>query len=289
MDADTKIQLGLRTPDSREEDIAPSNVSNEVLDQVAASLENGKTTNNNAAPDIPYSAFSTSEKRAIVFLVALAGFFSPFSAFIYFPALQDIANDLYVSLELMNLTVTLYLVVQGIVPSLFGDMAETLGRRPVYLLAFLIYVLASVGLALQDSYPALIILRMVQSAGSSGIWFHPISIHVNVMNSLCGYRYNCPCIWSDRRYCGSLRTRRLCRGRPCRVSYTSDGTQCGFQLNESPQFQLRSKPRTCPWRCSGRSAGLEMDFPFSCHTVRSMLDDHVHQLSRNCPNTGRER
>ena len=74
----------------------------------------------------------------------------------------------------MNLTVTLYLVVQGIVPSFFGDMAETLGRWPVYLLSFSIYMLASVGLALQDSYQALILLRMVQSAGSSGIRFHLI-------------------------------------------------------------------------------------------------------------------
>ncbi|MCJ1290307.1 hypothetical protein MMC34_001843 [Xylographa carneopallida] len=46
-------------------------------------------------------------------------------------------------------------------------MAETLGRWPVYLLSFSIYMLASVGLALQDSYQALILLRMVQSAGSS--------------------------------------------------------------------------------------------------------------------------
>ena len=150
-----------------------------ALDHAAAISENGTT--NAATPNIPYSTFSTSDKRAIVFLVALAGFFSPFSAFIYFPALQDIANDLCVSLELMNLTITIYLVVQGIVPSLFGDMAETFGRRPVYLLAFSIYVLASVGLALQDSYPALIILRMVQSAGSSGTNFHPKSIIVNVM------------------------------------------------------------------------------------------------------------
>ncbi|MCJ1438604.1 hypothetical protein MMC27_007994 [Xylographa pallens] len=168
MNDEITIQLGLKTPDCRGGDITPSNASGNVLDQAAASLENGKTPGNTATPDIPYSAFSISEKHALVFLVALAGLFSPFSAFIYFPALQDIANDLSVSLELMNLTVTLYLVVQGIVPSLFGDMAETLGRRPVYLLAFSIYVLASVGLALQDSYPALIILRMVQSAGSSG-------------------------------------------------------------------------------------------------------------------------
>jgi hypothetical protein len=92
----------------------------------------------------PYSMFTLREKRGIVFLV---GFFSPFSAFIYFPALNAIAQSLSVSLELMNITITMYLVVQGIVPSVFGDLSDTLGWPPIYLLVFLIYLLASLSLA----------------------------------------------------------------------------------------------------------------------------------------------
>ena len=115
-----------------------------------------------------YSVFSVTERRMIVFLVAMAGFFSPFSAFIYFPALKTIAKSLSVSLELTNITVTMYLIVQGIVPSIFGDLSEGLGRRPVYLLVFIIYIAASIGLACQNSYAGLLVLRMLQSAGSSG-------------------------------------------------------------------------------------------------------------------------
>jgi multidrug resistance protein len=107
------------------------------------------------------------QKDVALFFVALAGFFSPFSAFIYFPALNAIAQSLSVSLELMNLTITMYLVVQGILPSIFGDLSDTLGRRPIYLLVFSIYLCASLGLAFQKSYAALLVLRMLQSAGSS--------------------------------------------------------------------------------------------------------------------------
>ena len=117
---------------------------------------------------VPYTAFRPAPKRVIILLVAVAGFFSPFSAFIYFPALDSIAPALNVSIQLMNVTVTMYLVVQGIVPSVFGEMSENIGRRPVYLAAFVIYILASIGLAIQDSYGALLALRMLQSAGSSG-------------------------------------------------------------------------------------------------------------------------
>ncbi|KAL8964981.1 MAG: hypothetical protein Q9183_004100, partial [Haloplaca sp. 2 TL-2023] len=117
--------------------------------------------------DIPYTIFTKPAKRWIVFLVALAGFFSPLSANIYFPALDYLGRDLHVSLELINLTITAYLVCQGIVPSIVGDTADMIGRRPVYIVSFIVYLAANIGLALQDSYPALLVLRVLQSAGSS--------------------------------------------------------------------------------------------------------------------------
>ena len=57
---------------------------------------------------------------------------------------------------------------QGLSPTIFGDLADMAGRRPAYIIAFIIYAGANVGLALQDSYAALFILRCLQSTGSSG-------------------------------------------------------------------------------------------------------------------------
>ena len=118
--------------------------------------------------DEPYTVFSTAEKRLVVFLVSLAGVFSAFTAFVYFPALRSIASSLSVSIELMNITVTTYLLIQGIVPSVLGELSDVQGRRPVYLFVFFVYCLASLGLSFQTSYAALLILRMLQSAGASG-------------------------------------------------------------------------------------------------------------------------
>src|ERR1700761_6623154 len=47
----------------------------------------------------------------------------------------------------------------------FSDKA---GRRPAYFLCFVIYIIANLALALQNNYVALLILRMLQAAGSSG-------------------------------------------------------------------------------------------------------------------------
>ena len=114
-----------------------------------------------------YSAFSLSQKRLILLLTAFAGF-SPMSSFIFYPAITSIASGIGVSVELINLTITSYMVVSGVTPAILGNVAGKGGRRPVYIAALSIYIIANIGLALQNSFPALLILRMIQSAGSSG-------------------------------------------------------------------------------------------------------------------------
>ena len=116
----------------------------------------------------PYSVFTKPQKLYIVIMAAIGGLFSPLSANIYFPALNAIAKDLHVSNGIINLTLTSYMIFQGIAPSIFGDFGDMLGRRPAYILGFIIYIGANVGLALHKNYVALLILRCVQSTGSSG-------------------------------------------------------------------------------------------------------------------------
>ncbi|KAF7869905.1 hypothetical protein EAF04_004689 [Stromatinia cepivora] len=116
----------------------------------------------------PYSAFGVWKKRYIVGMCTLAAFISPTSANIYFPALNPLAADLGVSNTLINLTLTSFMIFQGLAPTVFGDLADMAGRRPTYIIAFIIYLGANIGLALQNSYAALFILRCLQSCGSSG-------------------------------------------------------------------------------------------------------------------------
>ncbi|KAL2866079.1 MFS transporter [Aspergillus lucknowensis] len=139
---------------------------------MASTLEAKETAADTAVeegrPELaPYSAFTRSQKRFIVFTASWAGFFSPVSSQIYFPALNSIADDLGVSSGLINLTLTSYMIFQGISPMFVGDFADKAGRRPAYLVCFLIYIAANIGLALQDSFAALFVLRCMQSAGSS--------------------------------------------------------------------------------------------------------------------------
>jgi multidrug resistance protein len=59
-------------------------------------------------------------------------------------------------------------IFQGIAPTIIGGISDRIGRRPAYLLSFTIFIAANIGLALQSNYAALLVLRCIQSCGSSG-------------------------------------------------------------------------------------------------------------------------
>lgn len=129
-----------------------------------------KTESDTLQRDVPFTIFTEWQKRWISFTASYAAMFSTLSSYIYMPALVPMARDLNVSVSLINLTVTSYLVVAGIAPAFMGDIADRSGRRPVYILMFTLLVGSNIGLALQNSYAALFVLRMVQSSGSSGTY-----------------------------------------------------------------------------------------------------------------------
>lgn len=74
--------------------------------------ESQQDADNQALPTA-HSIFNKWEKRFIVIVASAAGFFSPISANIYFPALEVLADEYRVSTTLINLTVTVYMIFQG--------------------------------------------------------------------------------------------------------------------------------------------------------------------------------
>ena len=112
-----------------------------------------------------YSSFTTGEKRMIVLAAALCAFFSPLTGQIYFPALNVIAKEFNVTASQINLTVSTYMIFQGITPMFIGGFADSAGRRPAFLLCFVIYILANEGVAVCTKYSELLVLRCFQSAG----------------------------------------------------------------------------------------------------------------------------
>lgn len=74
-------------------------------------IENASGTNANHAPsDVPYSVLPVGEKALVIIVGSFAALISPLSSSIYLPAMTSIAQEMDVSVSLINLTITTYLV-----------------------------------------------------------------------------------------------------------------------------------------------------------------------------------
>lgn len=160
--------------ESDSESLGDQNTDQTVAIELLTSQSRGEPVVNDVeqgpgpATGEPYSIFSRRMKIWITFMATVASVVSPMTAHIYFPALDALAEELNVSISLINFTLTSYMIFQGLSPTIFGDFGDMAGRRPAFTVAFIIYLCANIGLALQRNYAALLVLRCVQSAGSSG-------------------------------------------------------------------------------------------------------------------------
>ncbi|KAI0874442.1 MFS general substrate transporter [Hypoxylon argillaceum] len=116
----------------------------------------------------PYSIYTSRQKRFIVLAAAAGALVSPLTGNIYLPAIHKLAEEFGVSDSQINLTVTIYMIFQGLTPLLVGGFSDRAGRRPAFVACFVVYTAANLGLAMTpESYAALLVLRSLQSAGAA--------------------------------------------------------------------------------------------------------------------------
>jgi multidrug resistance protein len=59
------------------------------------------------------------------------------------------------------------MIFQGLSPGLFAAVSDSVGRRPTYIVCFIIFVASNIGLALTKTYWLLMFLRAIQATGNS--------------------------------------------------------------------------------------------------------------------------
>lgn len=146
------------------------NKTREGLEELAAPKEAAAFcgTSNGTLQIEGYSVFSDHLRTYLTYLLGFIIILSTLTATIYFPLIPMLSSRFSVSIQAINLTVTLYAACQAISPPLFASLADCYGRRPVLLLLIGIYTCASLGLFLnRDSYGLLLGMRAVQSIGGS--------------------------------------------------------------------------------------------------------------------------
>ncbi|KAE8221847.1 hypothetical protein CF319_g4865 [Tilletia indica] len=175
----------MTTPNSHPASVMDDDIEANAPQQRAHSPDDVKVSGLKAqdtSEEQPSSYFSPARVGIIVFIATLSGFISPMTANVFLPALPDVARDLNVTIERVNLAVFVYMIAQGISPLFLGG-SDALGRRSIYLICFIIYSGANAGLANlpNGDFAGLLVLRFMQACGSASM----IAIGAGVVNDVC--------------------------------------------------------------------------------------------------------
>lgn len=108
-------------------------------------------------------------RPALLFTLGLLSGLTPFAIDMYLPALPAIAADLGSSIELAQLTLTVYLAVYALAQLFLGPLADMLGRRVVIGAGLVLFSIGCVGCALAPTMDTLIGARALAALGGAGI------------------------------------------------------------------------------------------------------------------------
>ncbi|KAK8052206.1 major facilitator superfamily transporter [Apiospora rasikravindrae] len=110
-------------------------------------------------PEKPFHVFPVSYKRMLIAIIGVAGLFSGLSSNIYFPATKTIADRLAHHHVVPHRA--------GHLPLFWGSLSDTIGRRPIYIASFIVYVSANIALSFSPNFAVVLLFRGLQSAGSA--------------------------------------------------------------------------------------------------------------------------
>jgi Bcr/CflA subfamily drug resistance transporter len=100
-------------------------------------------------------------------LILLTGF-SPMSLNMFLPSLANIAVDLETDYGTVSWAVSGYLAMTAIIQLIIGPLSDRIGRRPVLLVALLVFAIASVGCAFAPNIETFLLCRMLQGGVIGG-------------------------------------------------------------------------------------------------------------------------
>ena len=105
---------------------------------------------------------------ALTLLLAMLTALGPLSMDMYLPSLPDIAHVLQAPTARVQLTISSYLIGFAVGQMIYGPLSDSHGRRPVLLVALVLYLASTLGCAASQSIDLLIAARFLQGIGGSG-------------------------------------------------------------------------------------------------------------------------
>ncbi|KAG1887567.1 MFS general substrate transporter [Suillus subluteus] len=114
--------------------------------------------------------WSNTKKTAILFIISGASMFAGLAGNIQNPANAQIQQQLHASSGDISLSLSLFILVQGMFPVIWSAISEIKGRKLVYLLSIALFIIGSAIVAVSRTIGLVIGMRIVQAAGSSAVF-----------------------------------------------------------------------------------------------------------------------
>lgn len=104
----------------------------------------------------------------LITLVTMAGV-SAMAMNMFLPSMADMAQDFETQYSVIQLTVTLYLVMNAAFQFVFGPFSDRYGRRPVLLVAMVVFCIGSAMAVVAQDVTVLLIARGLQAGSVAGL------------------------------------------------------------------------------------------------------------------------
>jgi len=108
-------------------------------------------------------------RPSLIITLGLLSGLTPFAIDLYLPSLPSIARDLGSSMEMAQLSVTLYLAVFALSQVFMGPLSDMLGRRATLGAGLLLFVIGALGCALAGRMETLFGMRILQAIGGAAV------------------------------------------------------------------------------------------------------------------------
>lgn len=108
-------------------------------------------------------AQTKSKAMLILYIVCFSAFFASLSQNIYSPIIPIIKESFHVSVTLVNLSVSVFMIVTAIMQIILGAIIDFKGARYVLLAGILATAAASFGCAVTTDFTLFLIFRIVQA------------------------------------------------------------------------------------------------------------------------------
>ncbi|KIK00047.1 hypothetical protein K443DRAFT_132841 [Laccaria amethystina LaAM-08-1] len=113
--------------------------------------------------------WSSLRKNISLALISAASLIAGLANNVQNPAVQEMEADLPATSAQFSLSLSIFILIQGLMPLVWSAISEVKGRKLVYLVSLALFTLGSIVVALSKSIGLVIGFRALQAAGSSAV------------------------------------------------------------------------------------------------------------------------